>query len=132
MTLQELIRKKGRSKRLYSQAHLEEEQKRQSVEELSSKGDIPQPQQEVLKRTHQENLNEEEKFIKLIKPSLPNKVEEEPNPPQNELVFPIDNYTDFNYNLTHTTLMNLIDLVRLRKLSTQTRTNNKCNLILYI
>jgi len=128
MTLQELIRKKGRSKRLYSQAHISEEQPPLTSDEPTSKADVLPPQQETLKRSHQEKVNEEEKFIKLINPSFPEKpVIEEIKSIDTEAVFPIDHYINLNYDLTHSTLMNLIDLVRLRKLNVQPKHNTKRN-----
>eukprot|EP00826_Nyctotherus_ovalis_P045561 TRINITY_DN5056_c0_g3_i1.p1 TRINITY_DN5056_c0_g3~~TRINITY_DN5056_c0_g3_i1.p1 ORF type:complete len:231 (+),score=61.41 TRINITY_DN5056_c0_g3_i1:96-788(+) len=122
MNLQELIRKKGRSKRLYSQAHLPGDQ---SAEEVSPKAEIPQPP-EVLKRPHQEKDNEEEKFIKLIKPASPERtIIVEADAEKKETVFPIENYIALNHDLTHSALMSLIDMVRLRKLRVQHKFNTK-------
>lgn len=133
MKIQELIRNKGRSKRLYSQARLPEEQ--HSVQLYKPEEHIPQAeplpiiQQKVLKRTHKEKPNEEEKFITLIKPVYPEEapVPEIKEPEKDDTHFFIDEYIEFNYDLTHSALMNLLDLLRLKNSHSHSKLSFKCS-----
>ena len=132
--LQSLIRNRGRSKRLYSQANISEEQppvQSSNLEQKISAADILSNDSQLsLKRVHQEKSEgkEEEKFVTLVNSAYSMKSsEKEFDKKQKEpTVFPIAEYSDFNYGLTHSNLMNLVDLIRERRIGNQVKFGVKC------
>ena len=110
----QLIRERGRSKRLYSQVHLPlpPPPEPQKAEPAASA-------QQSIKRVHLEDKPEDKgKVVSLpilaedIKPlnlPVPEEKKEEPS------TFPIEQYQDLIISLDQTSLMNLLDILRGKK-----------------